>query len=322
VKRLSHFAFLMGLVLFGFIFWKLIDVKTSLDLLKEARWQWVAAGLLSILPEVLLKGSRFKVMASRFPSSLSFKDACAVYLAGQPLSILTPSKLGDIVRVWGLIRWGTIKTTCAFAIHVADKVYDLMALGLFASTGLVVLIAENHNQAPALTVLAGIGLGVLLMALFLNPQWMRSIIRPALLFLAPKKVANQLKTHAGEFYENLVGLFRPSSRVTTPFALSLGAWWMAWFRAYFCALALGIPLSFGRILLLMPVVVVVEFLPVTILGLGIREAALIFFFASPEISNSALWSFSILNMLVGPIPTALLGVPFAMRLSASLAVKS
>jgi uncharacterized protein (TIRG00374 family) len=150
---------------------------------------------------------------------------------------------------------------------------------------------------------------------------MRAIVRPVLLFLAPQKVANQLKTHAAEFYENLVSLFRPASRVPGPFALSLGAWWMAWFRAYFCAVALGIPLSLGRILLVMPIVVVVEFLPVTILGLGIREAALFLFFASPEVSKSALFSFSILNLLVGPILTALLGVPFAMRLIASFAEK-
>ncbi|MGH7739648.1 MAG: lysylphosphatidylglycerol synthase transmembrane domain-containing protein [bacterium] len=321
MRRFSHFAFLFGLALFGFILWKIIDLKTSWDLLEKSRWPWVAAGLLSILPEVCFKGLRFKLMASHFPSSLSFKNACAVYLSGQPLSILTPSKLGDIVRVWGISRWGKIKMTSAFAIHVADKVYDLMALGLFAATGLIVLIARSRGQAPALTTLSGIVLGVLLTALFFNPQWMRAIVRPALLFLAPQKVAKKLKTHAGEFYENLITLFRPSSRVAWPFALSLGAWCMAWWRAYFCALALGIPLSFGKIVLLMPIVVVVEFLPITILGFGIREAALFFFFASPEVSNSALLSFSILNMLVGPVPTALLGVPFAVRLSSALTEK-
>ena len=299
----------------------MVDLPTSWRLMKSAQPFWVVMSFLFLLPEVFLKALRLKVLTRLFKSHLTFLQGNYIYLSGQPLSAVTPAKLGDIVRVLGIQRWGNLKLTSAFAVHVADKVYDLLALGLFASSGLMVLLAENENETPALVALLGIALGILAMALFLNPQWMRSIVRPALLALAPQKLSKQLRTHGSEFYADLLSIFESFNRVLLPFALSLGAWATVWVRAYFCALALGIPLSFGKITLLMPVVVVIEFIPVTLLGFGTREAALFLFFASATVSNSALLSFSLLNVLAGPLFTSLVGIPFALRLSSQLEKK-
>ena len=317
MRRLGSFTFILGLILFVVLL-KTVDLPTSWGLLKSAHLFWVAAAFLFVLPEVFFKALRLKTLSHFFRSHLTFLQGNWIYLSGQPLSAVTPAKLGDIVRVLGISRWGGLKLTSAFAVHVADKVYDLLALGLFASTGLMALIAQNENETPALVALVGIALGLLVMALFLNPQWMRSIVKPALLALAPKKLSKQLKTHGSEFYADLLSIFHSFNRVLLPFAFSLGAWLTVWMRAYFCALALGIPLSFGKIALLMPVVVGIEFIPVTILGFGTREAALFLFFASPEVSNSALLSFSLLNVLAGPLLTSIVGIPCALRLSALL----
>jgi uncharacterized protein (TIRG00374 family) len=321
MRRLSSFAFLLGLVLF-LVLLKMVDLPTTWRILKSAQVFWVIAAILSLAPETFFKAVRFKILARLFHSNLSIKEGALIYLSGQPLSTVTPAKVGDIVRVLGIRHWGGLKLPTAFAIHVADKVYDILTLGLFASTGLMILIVQNEDQTPAVAALLGIALGILLMALFLNPQWMRSMIKPLLLALAPQKLSKQLQTHGSQFYQDLVSIFQPADRLVFPFALSLAAWMNAWIRGYFCALALGIPLSFGRIVLLLPVVVVIEFLPITILGFGTREAALFLFLASPEVTKSALLSFSLLNVAVGPLIISLVGIPCAIRLSALIAKKS
>ena len=103
--------------------------------------------------------------------------------------------------------------------------------------------------------------------------------------------------------------------------ISLGAWITVWIRAYFCTLALGLPLSFFFIAMMLPVVVVIEFIPVTILGFGTREAALFVFFASTHVDRSGLLSFSMMMVLAGPLGTALMGIPFAMRLTSTVGTK-
>ena len=320
MKRLSFLAILLGPILFVLLL-QMVDLPAAWNLLKQAQPLWVAASFLFLAPEIFLKAWRITALARTFHSKLTVKQSTALYLAGQPLAAVTPAKLGDIVRVLGIGRWGNLKPHSAFAVHVADKVYDLLALGLLAATGLVTYIVQTQFQGPAVAALAGIGLGIVLMALFLNPQWMRTLIKPLLLLLAPKKLAEQLSAHGREFYQNLLHLFQPASHLILPFALSLAAWITVWVRAYFCALALGLPISFLFIAMMLPVVVVIEFIPITILGFGTREASLFLFFASTHVDRSGLLSFSLMMVLAGPLGTALMGIPFAMRLTHNVGTK-
>jgi glycosyltransferase 2 family protein len=314
MRRFSHFAFLLGLVLFIALL-RLVDLPATWQLLKSAKPLWVVAAFVFIIPEVVIKGIRLVVLCRHSSSHLTLKDSIWIYLAGQPLGAVTPAKLGDIVRVWGIARLGSMRTHSAFAVHVADKVYDLLALGLLAATGLITLVAQKEFKGPAVAALMGMGVGILLMGLFLNPQWMRNILKPLLLFLAPKKLEEQLKTHGHEFYKELLKLFQPTNRLPLPFLISLSAWLVVLVRTYFCSLAVGLPLSFITIYLLLPVVIVIEFLPITILGFGTREAALFFLLASPLVSTSGLLSFSLMTVVAGPLLTSLVGIFCAMKLS-------
>ncbi len=320
MRRLSSYAFLMGLVLF-IVLLRMVDLSAAVRLLKSASPFWVAMSFLFLIPEVIFKGIRLAAMSRTFNSNLSVKNAVGIYLAGQPISALTPAKLGDIVRVLGIMRWGSLRPHAAFAVHVADKVFDLLALGLFAAIGLITLILQNQHQAPAEAALLGLGLGILLMVLFLNPKWMEYILKPLLLFLAPKQLAEKLKAHGREFYKELLSLFHPS-RIALPFGLSLAAWVTVIIRGYFSALALGIPISLTKITLLLPIVILIEFLPITILGFGTREASLFLFFSSALVSYSDLVSFSFLLVVASPLCPSLLGIPFAMKLSSSWGEKT
>jgi uncharacterized protein (TIRG00374 family) len=255
-------------------------------------------------------------------SPLSYRHSVEIYLSGQPLSAVTPAKLGDVARVLGLSRWGHLSTPAAFSIHAADKVYDVLTLGLLAAVGLIHLVLHSQGQTPAAPALLGVGLGILLIALFLNPKWMRSTVKPVLLFLAPAKLNHQIQTHGHAFYQHLQEIFKPLSRVSGPFFLSLLAWEAAFTRAYLCSLALGLPISFLMVSLLIPIVIVVEFVPISIQGFGTREAALFFFFTSSQLSHSALLSYSLLMWLAGPLFVSLLGIPSALKLGALVAKKS
>ena len=318
MRRLSSFSFLLGFVLL-FLLLRMVDLHAAWHVLESAQPFWVITAFIFLLPEIILKSFRIATMARVFHSPLSVKNAVWIYLSGQPLSAVTPAKLGDIIRVLGISRWGELRPHSAFAVHAADKIYDLLALVLLASTGLITLIARNENQAPAVAALLGIFFGILLMALFLNPQWMRSIIKPLLLFLAPRRLADQLHAHGREFYKDLLNLFQPSKKMLLPFTFSIAAWIVVIIRAYLCALALAIPITFTQIALLLPVVIVIEFIPITILGFGTREWSLFLFFSSTLVTKPALLSFSFLLILAGPLCTALIGIPCAMRLGHSVA---
>lgn len=313
MKRLKPFVVLIGLVLYALILRK-AGLKDSLDLLSKVQWSWLALSFLFVIPEVICKALRFQVLVKRLNSRISFKDAADVYLSGQPLSTLTPSKLGDIVRVLGLAKWSQLPIPSALSVHVGDKVFDLLSLGLLAVVGLLVdLLNNGGGQSSAMATLLGIFIGIFLMALFLHPGWMRSIVKPAVMSLAPKKLASQLSTHGGEFYQKLQELFNPAGRVALPFLISIGAWAIVILRAYFCVLSLAVPIPFSPLALLLPAVIVIEFIPISVWGIGLRDWGLVIFFSNFA-PRSFLISLSLLFMLTGPVVAALLGVPAAMRL--------
>jgi uncharacterized membrane protein YbhN (UPF0104 family) len=109
--------------------------------------------------------------------------------------------------------------------------------------------------------------------------------------------------------------------LTLPFALSLAAWTVVLIRTYFCALSVGLPVSFITIALLLPIVIVIEFLPITILGFGTREAALFFLFTTPTVTHAGLISFSLMTVVAGPLLTSLVGIPCALKMGHSAGAK-
>jgi uncharacterized membrane protein YbhN (UPF0104 family) len=97
---------------------------------------------------------------------------------------------------------------------------------------------------------------------------------------------------------------------------------MALLRAYFCSVALGLPISFLWVVLLMPIVIVIEFIPISFLGIGTREVALFLFFTAGELTRSGLFCWSQLMLLAGPLAVSLLGVPAAMKMGTLAAKKT
>ena len=322
MKKLSRFAFLIGLALFFYLLLKKVNLTQSWDILTHANLNWLLLAFVFALPEILFKSLRLHLLANRLKSPLKFREALWIFLSGQPLSAVTPGKLGDVVRVFSLSKTGKLSLPSAFAAHVSDKVYDMLCLLLLAAIGLINLIIETQNQMPAVAALGGLLVGIGLIALFLHPEWMRAYVKPIILSLAPKALSQNIHTHGKEFYARLLELFNPPTRLVAPFLLSLAAWEVTAFRAYFCALALDIPLTLTTLVLLLPVVIVVELLPISIMGFGTREAALFLLFSSSQVTQSALLSFSFTTFLVGPIFIAFLGIPAALQLSSVVSKKS
>jgi len=314
LKRLQPLSFLIGFILLAALLWRL-NLADTWAVLRNSAPLWLTLALLGILPEILFKGWRLKSLAKRLGSKLSFWDGIRIYLAGQPLAALTPAKLGDVVRVGALSRQGKLDLAPALAVHVADKVYDLAALSLWAAAGLLSLLFADRHRGAALAALVGILLGAVLVTLLTNREWVRRVAKPLVLALAPEKLAQNLHHHGRQFYDAFPALLAPSA-LSLAIAQSLGAWAASVARACFCAQALHLAIPTADLVLLLPAVIMVEFLPVSIMGFGTREAALFLIFTTPAVSREALLSFSLLTVAVGPVLTALLGVPAAGSLAA------
>lgn len=313
MNRLRPFAFLIGLALFCYLLSSL-NLEASWARLKQLNLGVFFLALLIGTPEILFKSLRLKSFVAKAKSHISLKHAILSFLSGQPLAAVTPGKLGDVSRIVLLNRYGHISMPTALAVHAADRIYDLASILLLAVVGLVSFITEWGQGGPALATLIGILAGMTLILVLLNPRWMRFFLEPLVLGLLSKPLATRLSHHAKEFTGSLQSLLVPSFKIFGPFVLSFLAWETGMLRSYLMAMALGLPLSYLKFVLLAPVMVVIELLPISILGFGPREKALFMLFTTNSLRPEDLLVFSMLMVVGGPVFTSLLGIPAAMQI--------
>jgi uncharacterized protein (TIRG00374 family) len=196
----------------------------------------------------------------------------------------------------------------ALAVHAADRIYDLAAIVFLAVIGMVSYVTEFAPGGSALGTLIGMLCGMLLILALVNPRWIKFLLKPLVAGLLSQKLAANLAHHAKEFNDSLHSLLIPSFKIFGPFVLSVLAWQTAILRSYLIVMALGLPLSYGKFALLWPIAIVVELLPISILGFGPREKVLFLLFATSLLPPEDLLAFDILNVLSGPVLASLLGI--------------
>jgi glycosyltransferase 2 family protein len=312
MKRLISFAFLIGLALYIFILTRL-DLLACWEKLKQVNPWLILLAIGFGVPEVLFKSLRLRSFVVKAKSHISLKHAVLSFLSGQPLASITPGKLGDVSRIVLLGRYGKIPMSTALAVHAADRIYDLASIVLLAVVGLASFTSGFAQGGPAVGTIIGMLAGMFLILALLNPRWLKFILKPLVMSLLSKKLAGDLSHHAKEFYAKLHALLIPSFKIFGPFVLSFLAWESAIMRSFILAMALGLPLSYFKFALLLPVMIVVELLPISILGFGPREAALFMLFTADNLHREDLAVFSLL-MALSILITALIGIPAAARM--------
>jgi uncharacterized protein (TIRG00374 family) len=288
-------------------------LEASWERLKQLNFGLFALALVVGLPEFLFKSLRLCAFMKKAKSRLSFKEGLTVFFSGQPLAAVTPGKLGDVIRIILLSRFGKISKTKALAVHAADRIYDLVAIVFLALIGILSYISNISPAGSAVSTLLGLLCGMALILILLNPRWIKFILKPLLSNLLSKKLADDIAHHGQEFNSELKPLLTPSFKLFGPFTLSILAWQTTIVRDYFLALSIGLSIPLLKLVLLIPVMIMVELLPISIMGFGPREKALFVLFASSTVHPEDLLVFSIL-MAASTLLPALIGIPAAAQM--------
>ena len=232
---------------------------------------YLALGLLTTLGGIVLSAWRWQRVLAVFDADTRLPNLVSHYLAGQFVGNFLPSTIGgDVLRVSRLSNSSAVPGTSVFASVVIERL-----------TGWIVL--------PLLT-LAGLSLSPSLLGLGMASRLALALSIGTLLLLAGIVAVAASRRMAGRFAANegwtrFIGAVhlgidslrrRPSAAagvmaVATVYQLSpvLAAW--------FATRALGLHLPMVALLAFTPVVAIVQVLPLSLNGLGIREGAFVLF---------------------------------------------
>ena len=293
---------LAGLALLALLLIRL-DFGRIRDVLRAAGLGLIALAVLGEIPLIALKTVRWQGILRAQSVRLGFWPALLAYFGSLFVGFLTPGRLGEFVKALHVYRDCETSRATAFASVLADRLFDLYALLVVGSLALLAL---------ALGEVALLALGVLVLvltvplALFLHGGSFTFFQRIGLRLGTPGR-----KLFAAE--DGALVAVRDSLRqLTLPWtliaiALTVLAYGVFFGQCYLLARSLDLSISFGTVAYAVALGSLVTLIPVSISGLGTREAAMIAYLDTAGVAAEAAISFSLLVFVTFYIAGGLIG---------------
>ena len=260
------------------------------------------AALISLLINIAWGTLKWQRILKLLHHPLGFKEALAVRSGFLPLKVLLPLKSSELLKAYYLEKLKHIPFGRTVSSLLLDKVMNvLVTLGMLF-VGLCRISPCVFRWVAAL--------GLLLIFLFLFAQG-----TPRGIVACVKKLSPRLGDFTGQLLSGLreVGSVEKVKLILYSFVYQLSEF----LNTYILFRAMGITVPFSLILILIPLIMVVNNIPVTVLGMGTREALMVFLFAQYG-SSTALLSAGLLVSLVEHVLPVVFGLLFIKPLLALL----
>ena len=253
----------------GGLLWLLfsrIDVMRFWEAARQASMTWLGIALVAYTSVVLASSWRWHQLLAMQNVRIRRRTVTQSFLVSLFFNNFLPSNIGgDVIRVRDTARAAGSHTR-AFTVIVADRVAGLLALMTFAAGGgAVAATARLPFSVIWIWLALAAGLGGTVLALLVPSLLARAL---ASIGLAQSWAGRQIVG----FVESAENFRLAPARLIGTLLMSLfiqGA-----FIGVYAAMAkaLGVPVGFVQLALIVPLAGLIQLLPISINGFGIREA--------------------------------------------------
>jgi len=250
---------------------------------------------------------RLKLILASKGIDVGYWTLYRIQFIGAFYAVITPSRIGGLVRIGHISKAARLPISSSSPAVIVDKFLDLLALLILSFLGSVI-IASDHGRILAQT--SFLIIIIIFIAGYLHNKKRAIKAIEMLLRVLPQKSAlkDNIRNGLDDFYR-----FMPRKRdVIIPLALSLVSWLMLYSIAYLLISCMGERVDYIKFVLLYPIASVAGLLPVTISGLGTREAALLAVFHGIARPSSII-AVSLLSVVLCAIVPAFAGFLLSFR---------
>jgi len=292
-KKLISFVLRISIsvILLAFLF-EQVDKKAMLEVIKNSHKGILFFAFAVFFFNYLFCLFRWEMLLKAAKIHLPFKRIVISFAGGVFFNLFLPSTIGgDLVRSIDLSSY-TQKPKEVVATVFLDRLSGFVSLAIVAV--LALLFGWKFIQDKNVVIYVGIIVAILiiiLLALF-NPFIFSKINR---LLHSPRagRIIESLKNLHQEIH-----IFRHQKKIIAGnLALSLAVQLIGPLSFYITALSLGIKINIIYFLIFIPIISAVTLLPISIGGLGLRDATTIFFFTKIGVSKNLAFAMSLLSFI-------------------------
>lgn len=258
--------------------------------LSNADLKLVIAAVVLAVPLALIKGIRWEILLHSYDIDFGFCDSTSMYATGMLFSAVTPGRIGDMVKIVILIKKGC-SIAKAIACNIVDRLFDVGFVLLAGYIGMWYFSGHFASQLHIINII-----GVVVLALLVVLVFKRKFIRRLAISLIPA----QYRSVARESWNEIVGGFWKGrrGRISLLILWTIVFWLVQFFAIYLCGMALGLAVPFIYLGACAAVAAVLSLLPITVAGVGTRDAVFILLLGQIEISHQQSLAFSSLVLAI------------------------
>lgn len=296
-----HWLRLLGLALLFFLLSR-IDLAELARTWNTIRLDWLAGAIALNLPQIGLKAYRWQRLLRAQHIRYPFAQAALSYFGSIFVGLLTPGRVGEFVKAFHVSRDCQLSLAQGLSSVLVDRLFDLYALFAVGGAALLAL-------APGGLGIATLGALALLLivpvALFVNAATFAWFCKIGVkLGRLGEKVFNP-QSWLWEVHTGIRQL--PLREALIAGLITLVAYSIFFSQCYLLAQALNVRAGFGTISYAVALGSLVTLLPISISGLGTREAAIVAYLGQAGVSEEIAMSFSLLVFTTFYVAGGLLG---------------
>jgi len=234
----------------------------------------------------------------------NLKDSFTVYLAGIYAGIVTPGRLGEFLKAVYLKSDKGVSLSKGMSSVLVDRLFDLYLLIILGLIGIwkFDILGKLSNTSLLLLIIF-----VLFPLIILNKQLMGKII--GLIYKSVIRGKVQLKDKMEERFEDFYNGINQliTFKLIYSALLTCLSYSVFFIQCYLIAIAMEMTIDFITITLFMAISNLISFIPISISGLGTRDAVLIYLFSLIGLKAEVAVSYALLVFIAFFVVGGLLG---------------
>ncbi len=229
--------------------------------------RFFAMAACAAIPIAVIKGIRWKILLNGYNIDITLGESISMYTIGSVLSVVTPGHVGDMVKILPLIKRGC-GIAKAIASNIIDRLFDVVFILL---AGYIAMLYFSQYFTYQLKIINIIAAGVIVVSIII------ALKRHLLKNLALKLVPSQFHSTAKDSWGEITGVLKKKhiGRLLVIAILTILYYLLHFTAIYLCGMALSIKASFIFLSACAAVSTILSLLPITVAGVGTRDAVFI-----------------------------------------------
>ena len=297
-KLIKFFGVVLFIIILSFI-----DLKKIGMIINSINPIYLLSAFFLNLPQLFIKSVRWNHLLRQQNIFIGLDKTFLIYLNSIYLGIITPGRIGEFAKVLYLKNYINLDISKGFSSVLVDRIFDLYLLIIIGLIGvwefeIFGMISSGFNVLLILLIFSPL--------LVLNSKITEKVFKVLFNVIVSKKYNGKILDGFNKFKLSMNQLV--NYKLIYSFLLTLISYIIFFLQCYLTSLSLNLPVGYFTITLIMSITNLISFIPVTISGLGTREAMLIFLFSLVELTSEHAITYSLLVFSVFYIGGAILGL--------------